>query len=201
MDEKEPWIIIGDYIDTWGESTRVGLPMADLKVHTSVLGTTGSGKSTFLRHLACQFFSLGGTVIVIEPHGDLILDEEEGILAYGPFPADGFFGSGAYTNYDAILAMYHDQGLIPFKTLSFQNFHRAAGLDRLPCTGTTWQLHSRRLQVVHSLLSLEYGRRIQRDRSVIGPKRIESARKRKNYVVHESVSSSSFFSIGQNFSL
>ncbi len=84
MDTREPWIIIGDYIDTWGESTRVGLPMADLKVHTSVLGTTGSGKSTFLRHLACQFFSLGGTVIVIEPHGDLILDEEEGILASLP---------------------------------------------------------------------------------------------------------------------
>ncbi len=84
MHTREPWIIIGDYIDTWGESTRVGLPMADLKVHTSVLGTTGSGKSTFLRHLACQFFSLGGTVIVIEPHGDLILDEEEGILASLP---------------------------------------------------------------------------------------------------------------------
>lgn len=84
MDQREPWIIIGDYIDTWGEATRVGLPMADLKVHTSVLGTTGSGKSTFLRHLACQFFSLGGTVIVIEPHGDLILDEEEGILACLP---------------------------------------------------------------------------------------------------------------------
>ena len=84
MDTREPWIIIGDYIDTWGDATRVGLPMADLKVHTSVLGTTGSGKSTFLRHLACQFFSLGGTVIVIEPHGDLILVAEEGILASLP---------------------------------------------------------------------------------------------------------------------
>ncbi|MGB0427612.1 MAG: 4-hydroxythreonine-4-phosphate dehydrogenase PdxA [Flavobacteriales bacterium] len=47
--------------------------------------------------------------------------QDEGVLAFGPFPADGFFGSGAYTNYDAVLAMYHDQGLIPFKTLSFQN--------------------------------------------------------------------------------
>ena len=44
MDSREPWIILGDYIDTWGDATKVGLPMADLKVHTSVLGTTGSGK-------------------------------------------------------------------------------------------------------------------------------------------------------------
>lgn len=43
---------------------------------------------------------------------------EEGIFAVGPFPADGFFGSGGYTQYDAVLAMYHDQGLIPFKVLS-----------------------------------------------------------------------------------
>jgi len=45
----------------------------------------------------------------------------KGDLVYGPFPADGFFGSGNYKKYDAILAMYHDQGLIPFKTLSFGN--------------------------------------------------------------------------------
>jgi len=45
--------------------------------------------------------------------------KEKGDLVYGPFPADGFFGSGNYKKYDAILAMYHDQGLIPFKSLSF----------------------------------------------------------------------------------
>ncbi len=42
-----------------------------------------------------------------------------GIMTFGPFPADGFFGSGTYRGYDAVLAMYHDQGLIPFKTLAF----------------------------------------------------------------------------------
>jgi 4-hydroxythreonine-4-phosphate dehydrogenase len=42
-------------------------------------------------------------------------------LVYGPFSADGFFGSGAYRQYDAVLAMYHDQGLIPFKTLAFNS--------------------------------------------------------------------------------
>lgn len=43
---------------------------------------------------------------------------EEGILAFGPYPSDGFFGHGSYTGFDGILAMYHDQGLTPFKTLA-----------------------------------------------------------------------------------
>jgi 4-phospho-D-threonate 3-dehydrogenase / 4-phospho-D-erythronate 3-dehydrogenase len=46
---------------------------------------------------------------------------EDGIDASGPYPADGFFGSRAYRRFDAVLAMYHDQGLIPFKTLSFHD--------------------------------------------------------------------------------
>lgn len=74
-------------------------------------------------------------VLGLNPHagdGGSIGDEEErhvrpavlslkkqGKLVMGPFPADGFFGSGEYKKYDGILAMYHDQGLIPFKTLSF----------------------------------------------------------------------------------
>jgi 4-hydroxythreonine-4-phosphate dehydrogenase len=47
--------------------------------------------------------------------------EKEGILAFGPFPADGFFGAGSFTKFDGILAMYHDQGLSPFKALSFDS--------------------------------------------------------------------------------
>ena len=43
----------------------------------------------------------------------------ENILVFGPYAADGFFGMGLYKQFDAVLAMYHDQGLIPFKTLSF----------------------------------------------------------------------------------
>ncbi len=43
---------------------------------------------------------------------------DKGILVHGPFAADGFFGSGAFARYDAVLAMYHDQGLIPFKTIA-----------------------------------------------------------------------------------
>ena len=45
--------------------------------------------------------------------------KKEGLLVYGPYPADGFFGNGTYKNFDGVLAMYHDQGLIPFKTISF----------------------------------------------------------------------------------
>lgn len=44
---------------------------------------------------------------------------EEGILAMGPYAADGFFGNGSYKHFDGVLAMYHDQGLAPFKALSF----------------------------------------------------------------------------------
>jgi 4-hydroxythreonine-4-phosphate dehydrogenase len=43
----------------------------------------------------------------------------KGVLAFGPYPADGFFGSGQYNKFDGVLAMYHDQGLVPFKALSF----------------------------------------------------------------------------------
>jgi 4-hydroxythreonine-4-phosphate dehydrogenase len=46
---------------------------------------------------------------------------DEGIKAMGPYAADGFFGSGGYTHFDGVLAMYHDQGLAPFKALSFGN--------------------------------------------------------------------------------
>ncbi|MEI9918273.1 MAG: 4-hydroxythreonine-4-phosphate dehydrogenase PdxA [Bacteroidota bacterium] len=45
----------------------------------------------------------------------------KGKLIFGPFPADGFFGSGAYAKYDGTIAMYHDQGLTPFKTLAFDS--------------------------------------------------------------------------------
>jgi len=46
---------------------------------------------------------------------------DEGIIAMGPYAADGFFGNGSYKHFDGVLAMYHDQGLAPFKALSFGN--------------------------------------------------------------------------------
>ena len=54
----------------------------------------------------------------------------EGGSVFGPFAADGFFGNQSYRNYDAVLAMYHDQGLIPFKTISFgKGVNFTAGLN------------------------------------------------------------------------
>ena len=55
--------------------------------------------------------------------------KEQGIWAFGPYAADGFFGSGHFKHFDAILAMYHDQGLIPFKTLDMSGVNFTAGLD------------------------------------------------------------------------
>jgi 4-hydroxythreonine-4-phosphate dehydrogenase len=70
--------------------------------------------------------------------------KENNILAYGPFPADGFFGSGSYNKFDAVLAMYHDQGLIPFKTLSLEGgVNYTAGLDIIrtaPAHGTAFEI-------------------------------------------------------------
>ena len=55
-----------------------------------------------------------------------------GIQVFGPFSADSFFGSNQYKNYDAVVAMYHDQGLIPFKTLSFgEGVNFTAGLNKV----------------------------------------------------------------------
>jgi 4-hydroxythreonine-4-phosphate dehydrogenase len=70
--------------------------------------------------------------------------QEEGIMAFGPFPADGFFGAGSFTKYDAILAMYHDQGLIPFKALTISGgVNYTAGLPVVrtsPAHGTAYDL-------------------------------------------------------------
>jgi 4-hydroxythreonine-4-phosphate dehydrogenase len=56
--------------------------------------------------------------------------KEDGLLVFGPYAADGFFGSGAYRQFDVILAMYHDQGLIPFKSMNFdEGVNFTAGLS------------------------------------------------------------------------
>jgi 4-hydroxythreonine-4-phosphate dehydrogenase len=47
--------------------------------------------------------------------------KNKGKLVYGPLPSDGFFGTGNHLKYDGILAMYHDQGLVPFKTIAFES--------------------------------------------------------------------------------
>lgn len=54
---------------------------------------------------------------------------QQGVLAFGPFAADGFFASGNCNRYDAVLAMYHDQGLAPFKALTPDGVNYTAGLN------------------------------------------------------------------------
>jgi 4-hydroxythreonine-4-phosphate dehydrogenase len=99
-------------------------------------------------------------VLGLNPHagdGGVIGDEEkeiiipaiekakaQDILAIGPYPADGFFGAHTYTGFDGILAMYHDQGLIPFKMLNFEtgvNFTAGLPIVRTsPDHGTAYDI-------------------------------------------------------------
>ena len=70
--------------------------------------------------------------------------KDMGITALGPYAADGFFGAGRFRNFDAVLAMYHDQGLAPFKSLSMDNgVNFTAGLPVVrtsPAHGTAYEL-------------------------------------------------------------
>ncbi|MCF0206600.1 MAG: 4-hydroxythreonine-4-phosphate dehydrogenase PdxA, partial [Bacteroidales bacterium] len=69
---------------------------------------------------------------------------EKDILAFGPYSADGFFGSGDFKKFDAVLAMYHDQGLAPFKALTFEdgvNFTAGLPIVRTsPAHGTAYEI-------------------------------------------------------------
>ena len=70
--------------------------------------------------------------------------KKEGMLVDGPFPADSFFGSMKYKEFDAVIAPYHDQGLIPFKTLSFgKGVNFTSGLKYVrtsPDHGTAYEI-------------------------------------------------------------
>ena len=115
-------------------------------------------------------------VLGLNPHcgdGGLLGDEEqniilpaieqataEGILAFGPYSPDGYFGLGNYHRFDATLAMYHDQGLAPFKALVFENgVNFTAGLPIVrtsPDHGTAYALAGRDEADPHSMMSAIY---------------------------------------------
>ncbi len=69
---------------------------------------------------------------------------EKGKIVYGPYSADSFFGSKNYKNFDAVIASYHDQGLIPFKTITFgEGVNFTAGLSKIrtsPDHGTAFEI-------------------------------------------------------------
>lgn len=69
---------------------------------------------------------------------------DDGILAFGPYPSDGFFGNGSMNDFDGVMALYHDQGLIPFKLMSFtEGVNFTAGLPFVrtsPAHGTAYEI-------------------------------------------------------------
>ena len=115
-------------------------------------------------------------VLGLNPHcgdGGLIGDEEkniilpavkaanaEGIMAFGPYSSDGFFGLGHYAKFDAVLAMYHDQGLAPFKSLAFEDgVNYTAGLPVVrtsPDHGTAYEMAGRDLADPRSMKAAIY---------------------------------------------
>ena len=90
------------------------------------------------------------------------IDEQraDGVLCYGPFSSDGFFGAGSYTKFDGVLAMYHDQGLIPFKLLAMdEGVNYTAGLPLVrtsPDHGTAYDIAGKNIASEASLRSAVY---------------------------------------------
>lgn len=137
------------------------IPMAD--VPAFITADKIADKITTLNHSLMKDFGIRKpkiAVLGLNPHsgdeGLLGTEEKEviepaidkakssNILAFGPYPADGFFGSGKYAKFDAVLAMYHDQGLIPFKTISGETgVNYTAGLPVVrtsPAHGTAYEI-------------------------------------------------------------
>lgn len=84
----------------------------------------------------------------------------QGKMVFGPYSADSFFGSQNYKNFDAIVAAYHDQGLIPFKTLSFgQGVNYTAGLSKIrtsPDHGTAYEIAGKNMADANSFKEAVY---------------------------------------------
>lgn len=113
----------------------IHIPVAQIPEKVTVENVVNSVEtfaSVLKKDFGCERPSIA--VLSLNPHsgdGGIIGKEEEeiikpalselrekGIMAFGPYAADGFFGHGSYKNFDGVLAMYHDQGLAPFKTLA-----------------------------------------------------------------------------------
>ena len=111
-----------------------------------------TGKLTNLHKIESivKFIDLYDTISINEIN-------KNGIKVYGPFASDSFFGSKLYKSYDAIIASYHDQGLIPFKTLTFGNgVNFTAGLDKVrtsPDHGTAYDIAGKNLADPNSFKS------------------------------------------------
>ncbi len=153
------------------------IPLKDVPASLSVEKILVKLRS--MKHSMERDFGIGSpkiAVLGLNPHcgdGGLLGSEEqsvilpainaandEGILAFGPYSADGFFGLGNYSKYDAILAMYHDQGLAPFKAIAFESgVNFTAGLPMVrtsPDHGTAYEKAGKDVADPRSMLSAIY---------------------------------------------
>ena len=115
---------------------------------------------------------------------------DKGTLVFGPYPADGFFGSSQYEKFDAVIAAYHDQGLIPFKTLSFgKGVNYTAGLNKIrtsPDHGTAYEIAGKNLADFNSFKEAVYlavdvfHSRIQHKEISKNPMKIREKQEEKN---------------------
>ena len=183
------------------ESIRVALvtghiPLSDVKQQLTTAGILE--KITIFKKSLIEDFGIFRpriAVLSLNPHaGDdgLIGDEEasiikpaieeadkNGILAFGPYPADGFFGAQTYRSFDGILAMYHDQGLAPFKALAMDNgVNFTAGLSIVrtsPAHGTAYDIAGKNMasevsfrRALYSLIDI-YRNRIRHNTATSNP--------------------------------
>lgn len=148
------------------EDFRVALVTGHIPVRdiaSSITKELIQEKLAIFNHSLKQDFGIGApriAVLALNPHagdeGLLGTEEKEiivpaiqemaarGIMCYGPYPADGFMGSGNFTHFDGVLAMYHDQGLAPFKALAMdEGVNYTAGLPVVrtsPAHGTAYDI-------------------------------------------------------------
>ena len=150
-------------------------------------------KLTIFHQSLKQDFGIGApriAVLALNPHagdeGLLGTEEQEiiipaiqemaakGMLCYGPYSADGFMGSGNFTHFDGVLAMYHDQGLAPFKALAMdEGVNYTAGLPVVrtsPAHGTAYDIAGKGLACEDSFrqavyVAIDVFRNRQRDKA------------------------------------
>lgn len=127
-------------------------------------------------------------LVVMKPTINKIF--EKGTMVFGPFSADAFFGSNQYESFDAVIAAYHDQGLIPFKTLAFgKGVNYTAGLEKIrtsPDHGTAYDIagkgiadHNSFKEAVYLAIDI-YNSRMQHEEITKNPMKVKEKQLEKN---------------------
>jgi len=164
------------------DELKVGLVSSHIplrRVHEKISKDRIKDCISILNDTLMQDFGIEKPTIAImglNPHagdgGEIGTEEEEiikpaiielkksGVMVSGPYSADGFFGSSTYKRFDAVLAMYHDQGLVPFKALSFgSGVNYTAGLNVIrtsPDHGTGYDIAGKNIADASSMRQAIY---------------------------------------------